>query len=120
MLLTSIAFRLFLPVVRAPVGPRLHRRVLLVARYVFYAGGDWHFVPLLFLSTLVDRVAALRWGRDLHGKCSLPGDFRGASHLAQEARVRFTREVALLVPQAVAVSAPVPRPARERSRKERQ
>jgi len=39
---------------------RLQNLFLLVASYVFYAGWDWRFLSLLFVSTCIDYVVALR------------------------------------------------------------
>lgn len=64
MLFTEWPFPLFLVIVFAvhwvlPAGV-WRKSWLLLASYVFYAGWDWRFLSLIWLSTVVDHVAAAR------------------------------------------------------------
>ncbi len=65
MLFNSLAFAIFLPTVLAlywRCGHRTQQRLLLVASYFFYAGWDWRFLGLIWLSTAVDFVVGRRLG----------------------------------------------------------
>ena len=66
MLFNSLPFLLFLPIVfalywlLAKGKLRLQNLLLLIASYVFYGWWDWRFLSLIFLSTLVDYISALK------------------------------------------------------------
>ena len=61
MLFNSYVFWVFFIAVVAVywrLGHRLQNRFLLVASYVFYAAWNWRFLSLIWISTIVDYVAA--------------------------------------------------------------
>src|SRR5262249_1945639 len=67
VLFNSYTFLAFLAVVLPLYYALPHRwqnRMLLVARYIFYAAWDWRFLGLLLIQTVVDYFAALRMGED--------------------------------------------------------
>ncbi len=66
MLFSTLSFWLFFAVVFATYAVLPHRwqnRMLLLASYVFYAGWDWRFLGLIWLSTIIDYLVALRMDR---------------------------------------------------------
>lgn len=65
MLFNSIDFAIFLPLVFAIywlLKDRLHLQntFLLISSYVFYGWWDWRFLSLIFLSSFIDYIVALR------------------------------------------------------------
>ncbi len=62
MLFNSYAFWVFLAVIWALYRVLPHRRqnqLLLVASYIFYGSLDWHFLPLILVTTLVNYYTAI-------------------------------------------------------------
>jgi len=70
MLLNSMQFAVFLPVVfllywsLQKAGLKVQNGFVLIASYVFYGLWDWRFAALLFMGTLLDFVLGLRIGRE--------------------------------------------------------
>lgn len=68
MIFSEANFWLFFAVVFALYLVLSHRgqnRMLLVASYVFYGAWDWRFLGLIFLSTAIDYLVALRMDREV-------------------------------------------------------
>src|SRR5262245_14562843 len=66
MLFNSFAFLIFFPLFTAAYWPSRGRARLwlcLLSSYLFYGWWDWRFVPLLWVSTLLDFVLGTLIGR---------------------------------------------------------